>query len=383
MSQLSSILIWGPGHGHNITHILEYFNTKNTVEVYFLTQQYSFRDKYNNINIIDYYLKNKFFKRVYLLFILLRIKRIDILYIQGESTVYDLFTVSYFGKFRKKVYNVWSENIINKILNRKFTGKIYKLIFNRFDLIQCNWHGTYNKLVNHMPYYSKKAIVQPGGLKPSFFIETPPQSDFIKEFVKKLAGYKSVLLNLRSIADYNAIEVLLHAFLRVKGLNKEVFDSSILIFWPGNNVDPEKRRYINLFINKYKLHNNVKYVDHPFVPDSDIRFLITNSDIIVNLVKHDQLSSSVLEAIYLEKDQLLSDIEPYRILNSKYDMQLNLLELEPNVIADEIISIIISNLNKNLINGCYNHKMVNKSIVFEKFSLNRNFDKMFKYMSKL
>lgn len=384
MSKPISILIWGPGRGHNITYALDYFdsNDKDKAIVYFLTQKYSFQNNYNKLITIDYYHPNKILRRFKLFWELLKIRKIDILYIQGETTLIDLFIIVVFGKFRKRIFNVWSEYVIRKISGENASGKFYRLIFNRIDLIHCNWYSTFNKLVLQIPDYISKSIVLPWGLKPSFFVEAPPQTDFIKNFVGEIEQYATVILNLRSVADYNAIEVLLDALLIVKKLNKEVYDSTVLLFWHGNNVDDNKEKYILSFIDNHSLQKHVKYVNHPFVPESDISYLIKNADIIVNLVKHDQLSTSVLEAIYLKKDQLMSDIEPYRILNEKYNFNLKFVGLKPELVAEEIVSLAAKHRHGQNKNDD-DIKLKRSEIVKNEFSMKNNFDNIYNQFSQL
>ena len=121
------------------------------------------------------------------------------------------------------------------------------------------------------------------------------------------------------------------------------------------------------------MHQNIWYYQHPFLPDSDIGHIISASDVLVNLVKHDQLSTSIIEALYLDKELICSDVEPYRILNDKFNLRLNLLKSDPLTVSNEIIRIIKLDKNKPD-KGLLAHR---KNIVKEHFDIDNNFTKVF------
>ena len=364
----TKLLITGPGSGHNIIKSLDFLNNCESFDTYFLTKSYSFDNRFKRIRIIDYYHPNKYFRLIKLFLKVIFMPRINILYMQ-DNMGYDFFILRWFLRYDKLIFNIWSEYIIDRLKEKGLAGIIARTHLNNADFIICTWHGTYNKLLLTDKSLGTKAKVLPRGLLNSFFNDEDIKSDFMKNLLNKISDDRFVLINMRSFSDYNAIEVLLDAIALIKKLDVLVFEKLLLIFWHGNNVDKENLNYIHRFIRGNKLENNVWCVEHPFLPESDIKQLIMRSNIVVNLVKHDQLSSSILEAMFLEKDLLCSDIEPYRILNDKHETKLNLINIDPKIVADEILRLRYANIAGNQIDDLKKHR---KSIVEQYFSASKN-----------
>lgn len=365
-----SILIDGPGRGNNVSLILDELNKTDKFEIVFLTENYSFsKEFFSKISVIDYWHENKLYRRIKLIYKLIFLKKVDILYILGGSSLYNLLLIVLFGKYKKLVFNIWSEYIINDLNNNNFKGFSYRFILRKTNKILCNWYGTYKLLNSKMPELKNKAIVLPWGLPDSYFLKQPIKSSFILEFLNKIPTNKIVLLNTRSISEYNNIEELLESLILIKKRNGTIFTKLLLILWHGNNVDINKENYIYSFISKNQMHNQIWYIKHPFVSNTDIRHVIERSHIILNLVKHDQLSISILEGLYLGKEMISSDIEPYRILNSKYNLKLNLIENTPKKIAEEI-EAVTSRIERQEIN--YELIEHRKHTVLEYFRFSKN-----------
>lgn len=373
--KIPKLLLTGPGHGNNILKSLELLNKDESFEILFLTRKYSFdNERFQRIKVIEYHHPNKYIRLLKLFFKVIALPKIDLLYMQ-DNMGYDFFILKWFLRYNKLVFNIWSENIINNFKKKGLPGIISRIHLNNADIIICLWYGTYDKLILSDNKFAANTKVFPMGSIDSFFKDKEVKSDFMKTFLCKISLNHFVLLNLRSISDYNAIEVLLDAMVLIKEMDALVFENLLLIFWHGNNIDEVKYNYINNFIGDNQLENNVWCIKHPFLPDSDIKELIKRSNVTVNLVNHDQLSSSIYESMYLEKDLLCSDIESYRILNKKFETKLNLVKNDPKNIADEIIRLKYGNQNEEL-------KKHRKSIVEQNFSASVNQKKKFDYINK-
>lgn len=369
-----SILIWGPGRGHNISLILTEFNKCKNISTTMLTENYSFKNiDFPRISVVDYFHKSKYLRRLNLLWKLIFLPKSDVLYIQGNSSLYNLLIVILFGRYNYCVFNIWSQSVILNMSGRNIKSALYRFIFKKINKIQCAWYGAYNLLTQINPSIAKKSVVLPWGLNNVFFAEKPVNSDFLKNILNDINEFKFILLNNRSIANYNAIEELLQSIVIIRDINPEIYEDILLLFWVGNNIDADKRQYIQSFIIDNNLHKHIMYVEHPLVSESDLRHLIENSHVIVNLVRHDQLSTSILEGLYLEKDMLCSDIEPYRLLNNKYNLGLNLLELDPISIANEIIKIANRQHRNSQDKLLYEKR---KNVVIQHFSMKTNFKKI-------
>jgi len=366
-----SVLIYGPGRGQNISIILEQFNNCLNIKSTIITQKYFLQqDRFANIKVVEFFNSNKILKRIIQVWKLFTLKRRDILYIQGGTSPLEVFLLVVFGKYRKLVFNVWGEAVVNKLSSHNLAACIYKFIFNKSDIIQCNWNRTYNILIAQNPRLSQKAIILPWGLSGKFLNAKPIQTEFVKDFLNKIPAGKIVMLNMRSISEYNEIEKLLHSISILKDRKEEFFENLLLVFWPGNNTDIKKEKYIKAYIQNHDLNDHVWYVEHPFLPDADIRNVIERSDIVMNLVKHDQLSYSILEAMYLKKEMISSNITPYKIFNEQYNLQLSLVENKSEAIANEIKTIAGRVKAKQQDNKLLEYR---KNVIKTNFFMDKNF----------
>lgn len=374
------LLLTGPGRGHNITYTLGFLNNCSSIETYFLTSNYSFnKDAFPNIHVIDYYNTNKFIRILKLSWKCLSLHRFDILFMQSDIGYY-VYILKALVRFNKFVFEIWSEPIINNLSSKGFVGNISRAHLHSADVIVCNWYGTYNNLQSLYPVLSLKSIVLPWGLR-RYLLETHEiQSIFLKNVLNQIETDRFVLLNMRSLSDYNAVEIFLQAILIVRERNFEVFKQLYVVFWHGNNVDPVKINFVKDFILDNNMERFAWCDEHPFLAQSDIKHLLMRSNAVVNLVKHDQLSTSILEAMYLKKELLCSNIEPYRIFNERYAAYLTLLDNDPNAIANEIIRLVLNRADVNASEELLNYR---KSIIDENFSPARNELKMIDFLLKL
>jgi hypothetical protein len=376
-SKKIKLLITGPGHGHNISYPLDFLNNSSSFETIFLTSNYSFdRNRFQNIRIIDYYHPNKYLSLIKLFTKTIFLPKVNILYMQDKMGYY-FFLLKWFLRYDKLIFTVWSEYIIGSFKEKGLIGIIARAHLKNADFIICNWHGTYNQLINADKSFASKTKVLPWGFSISTAMNEFVNTDFIKKFLDKIDDKRFVLLNMRSFSNYNAIEVLLDALLLIKTTNVEVFDNLLLILWHGNNVDNEKLAYIKRFIRDKNIENNIWCVEHPFVPEADLERLILRSNVIVNLVKHDQLSTSIIEAMFFEKELLCSDIEPYQILNKKYNAQLNLIKIDPSSVANEIIRLKTHFDSRTKQDVVMKHR---KSIVENHFSKEKNENEIINFL---
>jgi hypothetical protein len=376
-----SVLLFGPGRGANISTILEYFNDNKRISASLIAQEWDFPDNdFANISIIEYYHSNKLLRRIRLLFKLISLPRFDILYIQGGTVIYDLIIVFLFGRYRKSVFNIWGEAIINYMSKKSIQGYLYRRILKRMTRIQCNWYGTYNLLIEQDQHFIKNSIVIPWGLKSSFINNKLSISDFMKGILERIPSQKIVLLNMRSISEYNGISSLLRAISLIKVRNNDLFQKILLIFWPGNNIDEQIRDYILKYIKDNDLGNHVWYTEHPYLPDSEIRCLIERANIVLNIVKHDQLSISLLEALYLKKEMIITDIAPYKIFDEKYSLKLPLTRNDPDSIAYEVIKVVSRVLNNQENKQLAEYR---KSIIESNFIMKKNYNSIMKLFEEI
>lgn len=331
------LLLLGPGHGNNLNVVLDLLAATNVFDISLLTQKYhSQNSDYSGIPIFEFYHRSRFVRRVITLITIIKVPSQDIMCILGGSNLYEVVPAMLFIRRKKTIFNIWSEGVPNTIGHSNFKSLIYKKVFSACDLIWCNWHGTANLLLRNAPTLQAKVRVQAWGLNQDFLQAKPIEHDFTKTFVSALPKDRVSFINMRSLTAYNEVDLILEATALIRDHNPDYYSKLLMIFWHGNNIDDGLLHGIKQHIKAYGMQDAIWCVDHPFLPSSDIRHVVEAVDVVVNYVKHDQLSLSMLEALYLEKQIIASDILAYRILNEKLETQLRLTPLNAKALAYDI-----------------------------------------------
>lgn len=332
----------GPGHGANIEMIIKSLTIINSFQITLFANEYKFnKNQYPLLSVITYGHTNKFVKRFTMIKKMINMQKYDILFILGGTNLYETIPAIFLFKYNFLIFDIWSESI-PKILGNKskyFKRYFYRLVMNKCNIIICSWEGTYNKLIKNYPKVKEKTYILRDGIGDSITQEQPIKTEYAQKYLNSLPKDKIIFLNQRSISEYNTLELQVKALKYIVENYPFIGDDILFIIWQGNNFDKSLYNRITKYIKDNSLENIIKIILHPYLPASDIAHIIKSADVIVNLVYHDQLSNSIIETMYFQKQGLLSDIEPYRILNEKYDTKFNLTKLNSKNIAEEIIHL--------------------------------------------
>lgn len=335
------ILLLGPGHGSNISAVLEMLCSNSQFEVSLLTASYDLdRDGSHPSHVYEFGSPNKWFRRARLIKVLRGIPPQDIFIILGGGNPFEDFPSWLMIKRKHTVFNIWSEYLINSQKRKSLKTHLYGLILESCNIVWCNWQETANMIFDIAPSLSEKVQVHGWGLSSKFCETQPISTDFCKEFIGLLPKEKSIFINMRSLSSYNAIDVILQASLIIRENYPDHFKQLLVIFWHGNLVNETTFKTIQKHIDQQRMRDTIWCVKHPFVPVSDLRHIIDSTDVVMNYVYHDQLSLSLLEAMYLKKQIIASDIRPYRLFNELFDSELKLTALTVNELVDDMLSCI-------------------------------------------
>jgi len=373
----------GPGHGANIETIIESLYVTNNFRLSLFTDIYKFdKERYPKLNVITYNHSIKLIKRFRMLVNMVRVKKHNILMILGGTNLYETIPAIFLFRYNFLIFNIWGEHIPQMIGNKykNIPRYLFRAVLKKSNCIICSWHGTYNTICRNYPQIKDKIFILGWGIGEEIKKENDIQFNFTKQFIDTLPHDKMLLLNQRSISDYNALDLQVQAIKQIADHHPEIAQRILFIIWQGNNFDKIIYNRLTKFIQDNSLGSIIKIVLHPYLPESDVAYIIKRMDIIVNLVYHDQLSKSIIETMYFQKQGLLSDIEPYRIFNDKYQTQFNLVKLNINSIAEEIIRLFYlwekGEKDEDLLNK-------RKVVVEEYFDLSTNADKFDKLINKL
>lgn len=342
-----SILLLGPGHGNNIDAFLDLLFLRQDFEVTLLALECRVdRAKFPLLKVEEYGHANGLLKKLKSYLKMIQLPRHDILMILGGSNLYEVIPALLLIRRRRTAFNTWGETIPRQIGEKSTNAFLYRIVLKSVDAIFCNWYGVRNILLKNAPELEPKIYIQGWGLSTDFTEQKTVVSEFTKDYIKSVPDERVVFLNIRSIDFYNEIGKILDALLILKNSYPEYFKRVLYVFWHGNNVREVLLNQILNFINEHGLKDHLWCVKHPFIPTSDIRHIVDAADVVVNFVNRDQLSSSVLEAMYLKKQLIMSDIEAYRILNEECGTKLNLIPVTTEALVNEM-KFTIDNVNKS------------------------------------
>lgn len=371
----------GPGYGHNIQPWLEFFQARSReYELSFLCSEFEFdRKRFSNIDIFERKSRwRQFF--AYLRFV--RKEKFDVLYIHGAYDWSGPLKRLLLARHKKSVINFWGEHVIRKAKETpSFRDRIgYKILFSMTDYFFCNWYGTYDLFTQYFPKLKHKTKITPWGLHKDWFIDNrPPLSEFVEDFLAGIADDEIFVFWPKSIVKPVRYNLLIKAIAMLKtGEMREKVEKLKVVIWLGNYVDKDLlQQYIGM-LKELNVEGNIRFVEHPYVPFSDIYCMWQRSNFAINLVDNDQLSTAVLEPMLMGKDILLSDIAAYRYLNDKYDLRLNLVRNTPKDVAQGLARLIVAG-------SCQEDQALldyRCQVVREEFQFDRNAEKIMAFLSE-
>lgn len=364
--------MYGPAYGHNIETFIEYFQhqKKYAVDFVFTGDDLFARDeKYSAINFI----KIALYPHLIIQLILLIRKKPDLMWVHA-SNIYHLLFLNFF-RSKKTILNIniWSEKVPRLAAGNSFKGKLWRYILGKADYVQCNWYGT-KKLVKEI--VDTEVVVFPWGLHQDYFEKNEKElSKIAQEFVNDLPKDKVKFFYPKSITfASDHITVVDAAYdLVQKGVT-----NFIVYFWMGNVLDKEMEVELRVKIKELNLDNYIKIEQHNYISYNDIKFVWSKMDIGMQIAIFDQFSTSVIEPMLMQKELIITKIDPYVKLNELYP-KIALKLTERSVIN-------ISKEMNNYISGERSTAEVlnfRAQMVMDEFNFNENLEKMLNFYEGL
>ena len=322
------IAMYGPPTGHNIKPFLDFFqNNKSYSLLYIYRGKSSFPEEYNRIRFFRYALRPA---RVYSLYRLLDSSHKLIWFHRGGN----LLTLFIFLLIRRKGtlfnLNIWGEETPRKILKGNLTSRLLLAALKRMEFIQTNWYGTYSLMKKTS---LNNIVMLPWGLEDKYY-EKPPEGmelhDFTTAFLKDIPGGKFMFFYPKSIAYPSRHDLVI---LAANELVRQGTNNFIIYFWLGNNNDVELYNKYRQMVDEYNLHPYIWFVEHPLLEFEDYRTIYEAVDCGLQIAAQDQLSTTLTEAMAFRKEIIATSIEPYLVLEEKFGLKLDLVDLDAGEIA--------------------------------------------------
>ena len=147
----------------------------------------------------------------------------------------------------------------------------------------------------------------------------------------------------RSIIPSTNHGLTIEALGKIKAETPQLLENFKLYIWAGNLDHKDCRDIIDRGIEKYGLQDNIEIVRHPFVPQNDIFAIEQRSDMFINVVNADVLSTFIMEMICSKKPFVLSNLRTFQFLNEVYGLDIPLVENNVDEVAAAITNILSGN----------------------------------------
>jgi len=325
----------GRAGGHNIMPFLEYFNSSKEHNLtYLYSNDRTYYPKEENIAFYKFALSPLKFLR----FLKLIRKPYDLIWYHGGHSGLIFFL---FASLRRKkstfIFNVWNEWLIHKAKKGGIKGWLFKSAVKKSDIVHCNWYGTAEVL--RETGWNNNIKVFFWGLHREYFatntnIELEEET---KQFIAALPPQKTKFFFPKSISPNSRHDLVIDA---AEELVKNGVEDFVVYFWVGNTNDPELMEKYEEFIRQKGVEEQVKLVRHGFLPFRDMMHIWHHMDSGLQIAANEQLSTTFLEPQFFKKEIVVTDIPPYRIFNDKFPVNIPLVQLNANDIANEMKKII-------------------------------------------
>ncbi len=349
------VIMFGPGYGHNAAGFIDLFKADTNHEYTYISKGKVEWQASKNLKVLSY--ESKF-----TIEIISELKKESFIWVHGGYDIKQLLAILYYkNKNSILSINLWGEKVASMSIKNNLRGRVYKYIFNKANILHCNWYGVYDLI----KYKYKNAKVHPWGLVDDFFNEdSDGLSEFANNFLKSLPKDKVKFFYPKSILPVSGQLEVIDA---CNILKDELGSSFVVYLWSGNALDEYMRNECSVRIKKYGLEETVQIIEHPYLPFSDIKEIWGKMDCGLQIAKSDQLSTSFLEPQYLQKEIIATSIAAYVAYNEKFETNLRLVSVD---------AIEISKAMKEIINGgdIVKPKVLahRKSIIENEFNFSKN-----------
>ena len=341
---MMNIIMYGPPKGHNIKLYLDFFQNNPTeyrlTYVYTGAQRYPFKE-FSNITFIDYKKDfSKFFGLVFTGF-----KSFDLIWIHNWVKFYIVLINLWFkNKSVKLNFSVWSEPLPREIYKNTIKGFVYRYIFRKANSVQNLWYGTYN-LIQRRGINAHLQVIPWGLSKIYYNYPNHCETAEAKDFIENLPKDKLKFFWPKSISYASRHDLIIEA---AELLNKKGVSNFVVYFWLGNAVNPKIFQDLVDLIKQKKVENQIKIVEHGFLPFEDIIQIWKAMDVGLQIASHDALSTSLLEPLFFKKEVIVTNIEPYKILKKEFNFKIDLINQDKNELAEAMLNLIEGNKTSDL-----------------------------------
>lgn len=359
-------LLIGPGYGHNIVQFLDFFDDKDEFDLCYLSA--------TPLNFSRSYKKIKFFLFGFvdvlkLTFFIVR-GDFDVIWLHGGvklSLLVGLWLRLFNRKKTLSVFNVWGEGVNLKSRGSWVYRFLSRFFFKGFDLVQFNWFHVEDDFSLLYPKMATKTL--PWGVSSGYFkdIKLSAKKE-IDQIMQDFSSFEVKMFFPKSITSHSNHCALIDALGKLDG-------NWVLLILEGNGRAETEYQDFMEKVSENNLSDRVFFLNFSSYLDySSIFYLWCYMDIGLQIVNNDQLSNTLIEPIIAGKKVVASNLRPYKLLCDLYDIDLCLVENEPDKILDGIRRELSMSEKGSIDRLLKNKKNLLKNYVFEE-----NLEKIISY----
>ena len=356
------IALIGPGYGHNIIPYLMFLYNQNEHQVdFYFHNKDAFSKEYKDINFLAIPKK--------LLQLFRNARKYDVVWLMGGGRLlYVIALLKFFMRPNSKlVIFPYGEELPRKSTENNFKGFITTKALLKFTYIHCGWYGIAD-LLN--PKLKSKILLHVMGLNEDFYkVSSKPDKEIVK------------LMNIIDSDNYNfyypkSFLSLSRHDLVIKAVKLLKLDNSIpsfrVYFIGGNVIDNKRYNYLLSLISKYHLEDDIIILPkNKFFKTEDLNLIWSKVDCGLQIAQLDGLSTTIFEPLINKKELSITNIPPYRYLQSYFGVNFELTSLTAEAIAEEMRKKILGINTKS-----EEEKSKIKEVIQEKYSFEKNIEKL-------
>lgn len=247
-----------------------------------------------------------------------------------------------------------------------FYNLMMRLIFTRASLITVTSAAAKQKIMAQFGIDEKKISLFHTGINTKLLCDNKKSSPLWKN------DRSLKCLSMRNTASHYQTEIVIQSFLNA-AIQKQLGEKPQLIVILGNG----NKDYFNRLKSNYD-SDYIMFIDELLKP-SVVHALINDSDICINFPKTDQLSATLLEAIYYSKKVICSDVPAYQEFFSLCkQMGIQPTIASPDALEKTLIDVMAAtvpamDIGPRLIEQHYSQT---SAANFFKQSINKHFDEL-------
>lgn len=356
------IALIGPGYGHNIIRYLKYFDEQKEHEVdFYFHNKDAFSKEYSNLTFLAVPKK--------LIFLFRNARKYDVIWLMGGGRlVYVIALLKLFMRYNSKlVISPYGEDLPRRSTEKNFKGFITTKALLRFTHIHCGWYGIAD-LLN--PKLKSKILLHVTGLNEDFYKISNNPNEEIEKLMNLIDNNSYNFYYPKSFLNVSRHDLVIEAVYRLK--SEKLLPPFKVYFFGGNSIDNERYDYLISLISQYNLKNDIIILPkNIFFKTVDLNLIWSKVNCGLQIAQWDGLSTTIFEPLINGKELIISDIPPYRYLQSYFGVNFELTSLTAEAIAEEMRKKILGINTKS-----EEEKSKIKEVIQEKYSFEKNIEKL-------